>query len=61
MMGDELLPKRSPDKNQRLILINSVYRVENNASNKLFFDGINVIYDEESADFTRRNLERIVA
>ena len=22
MMGDELLPKRSPDKNQRLVMIN---------------------------------------
>ena len=26
-MGDELLPKRSPDRNQRLLLINGIYHV----------------------------------
>ena len=27
MIGDELLPKRSPDKNQRLFMISGIYHV----------------------------------
>ena len=35
MMGDELPPKRSPDKNQRLFMINSIYHVKYSARNSL--------------------------
>ena len=34
-MGDELLPKHSPDKNQRLITINDIYHIQNNFRNSL--------------------------
>ena len=35
MMGDELLPKRSPDKNQRLVMINGIYHVNYSVRNSL--------------------------
>ena len=28
MMGDELLPKRSPDKNRGLVMIKGIYHIE---------------------------------
>ena len=36
MMGDELLPKRSPNKNQRLAMINIISRVKYSAVFLLF-------------------------
>ena len=35
MMGDELLPKRSLDKNQRLVMINGVDHVKYSVRNSL--------------------------
>ena len=35
MGGDELLPKRSPDKNQRLFMINGTYHVKYSVRNSL--------------------------
>ena len=35
MMGDELLPKRSPDKNERLVVINDIYHVKYSVRNSL--------------------------
>jgi len=35
MMRDELFPKRSPDKNQRLVMINGIYHVKYNVRNSL--------------------------
>ena len=35
MMGDELLPKRSPEKHQRLVMISSFYHVEYSVRNSL--------------------------
>ena len=35
MMGDELLPKRIPDKNQRLVVINSICHVKYSIRNSL--------------------------
>ena len=35
MMGDELFLKRSPDKNQRLVIINGIYHVRFSARNSL--------------------------
>ena len=32
-MGDELLSKRSPDKYQRLVMINGIYHVKYNVPN----------------------------
>ena len=34
-MGDELLPKRSPDKHLRLVLINDIYHVKYSVRNSL--------------------------
>ena len=36
MMGDELLPKRSPDKNQRLVMINDIYHGKYSVINSLY-------------------------
>ena len=35
MMGDELLPRRSPDKNQRPVVINGIYHVKYSVRNSL--------------------------
>ena len=35
MMADELLPKRKPDKTQRLVVINSIYHVKYSVRNNL--------------------------
>ena len=35
MMRDELLPNRSPDKNQRLVMINGIYHVKYSVRNSL--------------------------
>ena len=35
MYGDELLPKRSHDKNQRLVMINGIYHIKYSARNSL--------------------------
>ena len=40
MMGDGLLSKRSPDKNQRLAMINGIYHVKHSVRNSL--DNLNV-------------------
>ena len=42
-MGDEFLPKHSPDKNQRLVVINSIYYVKYNVRNSL--DKVKCFYD----------------
>ena len=34
-MGDEHLPKRSPDKNPKLVMINSIYNVKYSVRNSL--------------------------
>ena len=35
MMGDKLLLKRNPDKNQRLVMINGIYHVKYSARNSV--------------------------
>ena len=35
MKGDKLLPKRSPDKNQRLVIIRDIYHVKYRVRNSL--------------------------
>ena len=35
MMGDKILPKRSPNKHQRLVMINSIYHVKYSVRNSL--------------------------
>ena len=42
MMGDDLLPKYSPDKNLRLILINGTYHFKHSVGNSL--DNVERVY-----------------